>query len=217
MKLIDLSLTIDNECMTCGTPWHEKIVIEPLGKIDKVGRNTSRFVLGSHSATHMDAPCHFINDKFGIDEIDLNKCVGEITCVDLTRKGHEEVVLAKDLEGIRITKRMLFVFGWYKNWKTNEYYNGFPFFSSDAIDCLIRGGMEFMAMDTPSPDDGSAIQQLDDSPNHKKLLSKDIVIVEYLTNTESIDFNKKHEIIALPLKILGADGSPSRVIVKEYE
>ena len=217
MKIIDLSLTIDNECMTCGTPWHEKVKIERLGKLEEVGRNTSRFVLGSHSATHMDAPLHFINGKHGIEGLNLDTCIGEITCVDMRKKKAGDVVTKEDLSGIKVTRRMLFVFAWYKKWKSNEYYKGFPYFSQDAIQYLLSGGMELIALDTPSPDDGSAIQEMDDSPNHKAMLAKDVIIVEYLTNTEEIDFSKRHEIIALPLKINGADGSPARVILKEEQ
>ena len=215
MKIIDLSLVIDNECMTCGTPWHEKVQISQLGKLDEVGRNTSRFVLGSHSATHMDAPLHFISNGYGIESVDLNKCVGPVTCVNFRHVGAGQVVQKKDLEDVHVSERMLFVFGWDKNWKTDKYYKSFPYFSMDAIDYLIDSGMKFMALDTPSPDDGSGITALDDSPNHKKLLPNEIVIVEYLTNTSQIDFDKEYDIIALPLKILNADGAPSRVILVE--
>ena len=107
------------------------------------------------------------------------------------------------------------MFGWWKNWKTPRYYKRFPFFSIEAIRYLIESGMRFLALDTPSPDDGSGIQEMDDSPNHKILLENDVIIVEYLTNTDQIDFSKKYEIAALPLKIAGADGAPARVIIKE--
>ena len=217
MKIIDLSLTVDNDCMTCGTPWHEKVRIESLGKIEEVGRNTSRFVLGSHSATHMDAPRHFIGEKHGIDGLDLNICMGDITCIDMRKKVTGNVIGINDLTGISVTKRMLFAFGWYKKWKTSEYYRGFPYFSANAVQYLLERGMELIALDTPSPDDGSSIQEVDDSPNHKMMLARDVVIVEYLTNTDAINFSKKHEIIALPLKIEGADGSPARVVLREEE
>ena len=69
MKIIDLSLTLDNQCQTCGVPWHTEVAVERMGTIDKVGRNTSRFVLGSHSATHMDAPSHFFEGKNDVQPI----------------------------------------------------------------------------------------------------------------------------------------------------
>ena len=215
MKIIDLSMSLDNECQTCNVPWHTKVSVERLGTIEEVGRNTSRFVLGSHSATHMDAPSHFYEGAKGIDEVDLSCCIGEITCVDMRHKKANDVVRLADIKDMQITKRMLFVFGWDKWWKTSNYYKGTPYFEADAIEHLVNQGMRFMAMDTPSPDTTSAIGKKDDSPMHKLLLSKGIIIVEYLTNTSEIDFSKKHEVIALPLKIKGADGSPARVVLKE--
>lgn len=215
MNMIDLSLLIDNNCMTCGTPWHEKVKIEKLGALETVGRNTSRFLLGSHSATHMDAPLHFIEGEHGIDGIDPERCWGPVTCVDLHRKKCGSIVGLDDVKSLEVTERMLFVFGWWRYWKTPHYYERFPFFSTEAIRYLVESGMKFMALDTPSPDDGSGIQKMDDSPNHKILLERDVIIVEYLTNTDQIDFSKKYEIAALPLKIAGADGAPARVIIKE--
>lgn len=215
MNIIDLSLTIDNTCMTCGTPWHTKVDIKPLGTLAGVGRNTSRFVLGSHTATHMDAPLHFISGAHGIDSVNLDVCTGEVTCVDFRNMIAGEQVTLQRIKTISVTERMLFVFGWNKNWKKDTYYKDFPFFTSEAISYMLDKGMKFIAMDTPSPDTGRSINEKDDSPNHKLMLKNDVVIVEYLTNTELIDFSKKYEIFALPLKIADADGSPARVILRE--
>lgn len=215
MQLIDLTLTIDNECMTCNAPWHEKVEIAKLGLLNQVGRNTSKFRLGSHTATHMDAPLHFFDDASSIDEVNLQKCIGPVTCVDMTRFKVGDVVRLKDVEHLKVTERMLFAFGWYKHWKTEQFYNGFPYFAEEAVTWLVDRGMLFMAMDTPSPDDGSAIQMLDDSPVHKILLKEGVIIAEYLNQTEQIDYDKKYDIIALPLKIKGADGAPARIVLKE--
>lgn len=218
MKLIDLSLTIDNCCMTCGTPWHQEVAVERMGTVADVGRNTSRLLLGSHTATHMDAPLHFFEEGYGIDGIDLSDCVGAVSCVDFTGKKAGETVTLEDVRKLEVTQRMLFAFGWHRNWKTPRYYKQFPYFSVEAVRSLLERGMRFMALDTPSPDDGSAIQKVGgegDSPNHKLLLSHGVVLVEYLTHTDEIDFGKNHKIIALPLKLKGVDGSPARVVLEE--
>lgn len=213
--IIDLSISIDNSCLTCGAPWHQKVLIERMGELETVGRNTSRFVLGSHSATHMDAPCHFIANGHGIDENKLDLCIGTVTCVDFRHFGPGDVIRLDDVKNMIITERMLFVFGWCKFWKTNEYYRRFPYFTTEAVSYLVDSGMKLMAMDTPSPDDGEAIAKKDDSPNHKRLLGSDVIIIEYLYNTEQINFQTEYELIALPLKIAGADGAPARVVLRE--
>lgn len=218
MEWIDLSLTIDGECMTCGTPWHIKPEINPLGRLETVGRNTSEIRLGSHSATHLDAPLHFLNGAYGVDEIPLEKLCGRVQVVDMTHKHAGSRVEKKDLEGVVPSPKMLFRFGWYKHWQTKQYYRDFPFFSLEALQYLLDGGLEMLALDTPSPDTGAAIGSLqDDSPGHKLLLKQKAVIVEYLSNTDGLEAGDGYEIAALPLKLRGCDGSPARVIIRRIE
>lgn len=217
MKIIDLSLTIDNECMTCGTPWHQKVQIQQMGKIDEVGRNTHRILMGSHSGTHMDAPLHFYDGTAGIDQADLQHICGEMTVTDFSHMGAGSIVQYEDVKNLRITERMLFRFDWWKKWKTPDYYKSFPFFSTEAITCLIKQGMRVIALDTPSPDTGAAITDKDDSPIHKKLLENGVTIIEYLTNTDRLSRDRQYTLFALPLKIKDCDGAPARVIAVESE
>lgn len=217
MRIIDLSLTIDNECMTCGTPWHQKVEIRQMGRLEEVGRNTHSILLGSHSGTHMDAPLHFYNDTEGIDKADLQMICGKLTVVDFTHMGAGSVVEYEDVKELSVTERMLFRFDWWKNWKSPHYYKSFPFFSEGAISFLIERGIRVMALDTPSPDDGGAIACKDDSPIHKKLLENGVVLIEYLSNTDCLMADKKYWFFALPLKIKNCDGAPSRVIAVEME
>ncbi len=217
MNIYDLTFEIETGMPTCGTDWHQNVQIVPMGTIDEVGRNTQRIVLGSHSGTHMDAPYHFIQDGTTMESLDINYMWGTAKVVDFRNKGQGDVVTIDDVRNIDVEERLIFVFGWYHNWKTDKYYKDFPCFSTEAIEYLISKGMKFMAMDTPSPDDGSAInmKEGEDSPNHKILLREKIVMVEYLNNTDVLDSSKRYEIVALPMKVKGSDGSPARVLVRE--
>lgn len=217
VHIIDLSLEIDNECMTCGTEWHEKTCITPLGRLEQVGRNTHSILMGSHTATHVDAPLHFFDNAEGIDQIDLNKLCGEVIVVDLTYLKQGQIVQLEDVLDIETGKRMLFRFNWFKKWKTDQYYKEFPYFSIEAVQYLHKKGMQMMALDTPSPDDGSAITLKDDSPIHKYLFENKVVLIEYLTNTDQLEIGRKYEIFALPIKIRDCDGAPARVIAVEKE
>ena len=49
---------------------------------------------------------------------------------------------------------------------------------------------------------------------HEILLGGDIIIVEGITNLDSVS-KEKVKLIALPLKIKGGDGAPARVIAME--
>lgn len=215
MEIIDLTFVLDNECMTCGTSWHEPVQLKQLGKLQEVGRNTTSIHLGSHSGTHMDAPAHFYDHTYGIDGINLNQVCGYSSIVDFTGKGKGDVVELRDMEDIQVTSRMIFVFGWFKYWKTNCYYDDFPYFSEEAIQYLIENGLRVMALDTPSPDSAKNIRNKDDSPNHKLLLKNRVVLIEYLTNTDKLLTGSQYSLFALPLKLKNADGSPARVIAIE--
>lgn len=101
--------------------------------------------------------------------------------------------------------------------KKKEYYKDFPFFSIEAAEYLVKSGIKLIALDTPSPDSGQNIKLGGkyDSPVHKLFLENEIIIIEYLTNTDKINCDKKLKIVALPLKLKGIDGSPARVIIME--
>ncbi|MBR6491536.1 MAG: cyclase family protein [Bacteroidales bacterium] len=214
MKIIDLSFVIENGIPTCGTPWHQTVKLEQMGTIDTVGRNTHSILLGSHTGTHMDAPYHFVKGGRTIESTPLETLCGPISVIDFSKFKAGDVVQYDDVKDLKVTERMLFRFDWFKHWRTGDYYKAFPFFSEEAVSFLMANGIKLLAMDTPSPDDTKNINSID-SPNHKALLSKDIIIIEYLNNTDQIDLAKKHTLVALPLKLKGSDGSPSRVILFE--
>ncbi len=215
MKIIDLTFTLDENCLTCGTPWHVKPKISHLGTIKEVGRNTHSIFLGSHTATHIDAPLHFFDGAPGIDQLDLSKVCGNCTIVNYTDKLKGSVVSLDDVRALSISKRMLFRFDWFKNWRGGEYYKDFPYFSIEAASYLVEQGMRVIALDTPSPDDGNAIGLKEDSPVHKMFLQNDVTIIEYLNNTDALQGGKFYQLIALPLKIKDCDGAPARVIAME--
>ncbi len=212
MDIIDLSLVIDNECMTCGTEWHEKICIKSLGRIEQVGRNTHSILLGSHTGTHIDAPLHFFDNESGIDQLDLHQVCGDVVVIDFTYIRQGQYVRLEDVQKIKVGKRMLFRFDWFKKWKTEEYYKQFPYFTMESVQYLVEKGMQLIALDTPSPDDSSGITSKNDSLIHKYLLSNNVTILEYLTDTDKLKKDKQYQLFALPIKIRNCDGAPARVI-----
>ena len=72
MKIYDLSFDLESNMPTCGTPWHQKAEISRMGRLDEVGRNTHKILLGSHTGTHMDAPFHFIDDGITMEKLDID-------------------------------------------------------------------------------------------------------------------------------------------------
>lgn len=215
MRMIDLTYTIDELCMTCGTPWHTNVELKSLGRIKEVGRNTHIIKLGSHTGTHIDAPVHFFDGMDGIDKLPLDKVCGECQVVDFTYIKAGEKVELKDVENLKISTRMIFRFDWFKQWQNACFYVDFPFFSMEAAVFLMKNGLQVIALDTPSPDTGKCIGECGDSPVHKLFLQNEITIIEYLNGTDCLDVRKTYKLIALPLKLRDCDGAPARVVVME--
>ena len=217
--IVDLTYNIEEGMTTFNAPWHPPVSITQLGRHGFEGRETRKVAFGTHTGTHIDAPLHFINGGKSIEKIPLDKLIGEVTIVDFSHLRDNEAVTKKMLRDITITKRMLFKFGWGKCWNTKKFYQDYPFFSKEAAEYLVSQNVELIAMDTPSPDDSRINLREDvlggdkDSPIHKIFLSNEVTLVEYVANLDKVNDYNGWNIIALPLRIKGADGSPARVCI----
>jgi arylformamidase len=218
MKITDLSLTLHEGMMTFPTHWHPVVEISILGRHGIEGRETRKIVLGTHTGTHTDAPLHFIPNGRGIDEVPLETLVGEATVVNFApAQPNQEIDIAalKRKLGGTVPIRLILRTDWSDHFGQMSYYNNYPYFSQDAARWLVDGGCRVIAMDTPSPDNPAHSRGSgNDSPNHKILLGAEVVLVEYLTNLRSLS-KPVVELVVLPLKLKGADGSPARCVAIE--
>lgn len=212
MKIIDLTYPIEEGMLTFNAHWHPSVSVEQLGRIDVEGRESRKIVFGTHTGTHVDAPLHFIKNGRSIDQIPIEKLLGEITILDFSHLGENSVVTKDMLEGKKITTKMLFKFGWGKHWTQKKFYQGYPYFTKEAAEFLISKNVELLSYDTPSPDDSRIKLGTErDSEIHKIFLKNNIILVEYLANLEKIKEYDGWNISVNPLMIKGGDGSPARV------
>lgn len=213
-KFVDLTYNVEEGMTTFNAPWHPRVSIEQLGRHGFEGRETRKIRLGTHTGTHVDAPLHFIKGGKSVDEIPLDKLIGEVTIIDFSYLKDNEPVTKDMLDNILITKRILFKFGWGKYWNNKKYYVNYPFFTKESAEYLVSRKVQMIALDTPSPDDSRIKFGGDeDSPIHKILLGKGIILVEYIANIENVNDYNGWNILVMPLKIKGADGSPARVCI----
>jgi len=213
-QILDLTYDIKEGMTTFNVPWHPIVSIQQLGRHGLEGRETRKVSFGTHTGTHVDAPLHFVENGVSIDKISLDTLVGDVAIVDYSYLKDNEPVTKEMLSDISITGRMLFKFGWGKYWNSKKYYTDYPYFTKEAAEYLCSMNIKLIAMDTPSPDDSRIDLSGDgDSPVHKIFLNNGIVLVEYLANTEKIEDYSGWNIIVMPLKIKGADGSPARVCI----
>jgi arylformamidase len=156
-----------------------------------------------HTGTHTDSPFHISDAGATIAEMSLNPYVGQALVVDVQGK---KVVRIADLEPMDLLPRLLL--------KTNSWrdYTRFPeqvpVLAEDVPGYLKERGVVLLGVDVPSVD----TIESKDLPIHHQLTRHGITILEslYLREVPAGEY----ELIALPMKLDGADGAPVRAILR---
>jgi kynurenine formamidase len=102
--------------------------------------------------------------------------------------------------------------GWSDKWGSEEFWREGPFLEPDGADWLVERGVAAIVYDFAEE---YVVRKTDilgkDCIIHHKILGNNIYNIEYVQNLDKIS-NPRLTIIALPLKLVGFDGSPARVI-----
>ncbi|MFW5820685.1 MAG: cyclase family protein [Bacteroidota bacterium] len=185
--------------------------------MERDGWNATELKIYSHAGTHMDAPLHFDVNSKTIDQVPPDRFVCEchiIRIPDIEPGGLLTMDYLADVsEKIKMGQAVIFNTGWSRYHDNPEMYrNKLPRISKDLAEWLALRGVNLIGVEPPSVADVNKLEELQEI--HKILLEADILILEGLTNLESVkaDFVK---LIALPLKIEGGDGAPVRAIIME--
>lgn len=198
---------------------HE-VVMEPEMNF-KVTTGRSTFLgISTQVGTHVDAGAHVEPDGWPVDQIDLDRMMGPGVLVDVRGKTAEDPVTPADLEKQSIHEGDIVVF--YFNYhppKVGELYSQ-SYLTDETARWLVKHKVRAIASNTPGVENfkrGVAQHWTDPDnqqvawPVHKILLSQRIPIIEGLTNLNPL-LGRQFHLIALPLKIAGADGSPVRAV-----
>ena len=202
-KIIDISLSLYNGTLV--HPSEEFLKIEPNRTFEKDGIRTSKITLGSHTGTHIDAPSHFLEKGKTINEINLDKCMGQCQVIEISEE--LQTIEKEHIDGKISSKRVLFKT---KNSKllNKPYTKDITSLSISAAEYLIERNVVLVGIDYT----GIEASGSPGHPVHTKLLEKEIVIVESLNLTDIKPGN--YELIVLPLRLKNLDGSPARTILK---
>lgn len=201
MKIIDISL-----------PVHPGMVIYPRNP-----RVSFRWVrtphswltqaaLGTHTGTHIDVPRHVFKNGWGVDKAPLEKLVGPCRVLDLTRAKdvirREDLLLHRIKKGERILAKT-------RNSRLGfkKFHRNYVYLDGDAAEYLAKEKIALFGIDYLSVKQrGSA-----DNRPHTALLTAGIPIFEglFLRKVKP----GKYFFVGLPLKLMGRDGAPARVIL----
>jgi kynurenine formamidase len=211
-RIVDLSLPLSDGM--------RGVTLEPYTRMADRGYNTTTAHLYSHAGTHMDAPGHFVEKGGPIDQVPLEKCVGPALVIDLTHKASNSLITVEDVAPYedKITKggRLLLRTDWDHRANQPAYRNDMPRISADLARWLVDKEIALLGVQTPSVASVRPAHRDELIEVHQILLRAEIVIVESLANLDQFGQETVH-FVALPLKIVGCDGSPVRAIAIVFD
>ena len=190
---------------------------------------SARYSANEHGGTHLDSPIHFGQGKPTTDEIPLTRLIGPAVVLDIAdacAKNRDYLLSVSDINAWEKTHGpipdgsiVLIHTGWGKFWPDKNRYMGsdtpgdtsnlhFPGISREAAELLATkrrtGGV---GIDTASLDYGPSKEFW----AHRVLNGAGIYGLENIANLERLPAVGA-TLIALPMKIKGGSGGPTRVI-----
>lgn len=209
-KIHDITVTIGAE-----TPIYKGDPGVDIGSFKAIAAgssaNVSQISLGVHTATHVDAPNHFIDGAKRVHELDPNKLVGPCRVIAVP----EDVVAIEpqhvgDLSGV---ERVLFRTQNSSFWATPElgFRTDFSYITPETAKMLVENGVVLVGIDYLSIEKSGSPGH----PVHITLLEKETVILEGVDLREIAAGD--YELVCAPLKYEGGngDGAPARTFLIE--
>jgi kynurenine formamidase len=231
-EVIDLTYPFDGE--TIYWPTAEQFTLETeVHGVTEQGYfyAANRFHASEHGGTHLDAPLHFAAGKHSIAQIPLSQLMGPGYVVDVSGQAHSnrdmQITMEDLLEWERTHGRipdgaiLLLKTGFGKYWPNPEKYLGttergpkaatklhFPGLHPGAARWLtVNRNIKAVGIDTASIDFGQSENFL----THQTLSQANIPAIENVAHLEKLP-PQGFTVIALPMKIAGGTGAPTRVI-----
>ncbi len=166
----------------------------------------SKIMMSSHTGTHVDAPKHFLFESSGVDRLPLQKLVGPARVVGSRAQSLISLAEVKKFKPQRGDK-ILFKTRNSSLLKQKKFTADYVSLSFEAARYLASKKIDLVGIDYYGIESKSAPGH----PVHKELLRTGIVVVE------GLDLGKvkpgRYNLVILPLKLIGGDGSPARAIL----
>jgi len=193
-------------------PLHSLIPVWPGDRAFELHQSREdSFVLSSisttcHVGTHVDAPLHLDKTAHGVEDVPLERCVGQTDVVRIP--AGVGAVTPKDLpkDWAPSASRVLFRSDSFPIDAVIE--DGFSGLSGELVNWLFERGVEMVGIDTPSVDVFSS----KDLPAHHALLALGMTWIEGLWLGDAEPGH--YLMVALPILLEGAEAAPVRAILK---
>lgn len=170
--------------------------------------NVGQITMSTHTGTHIDAPFHFDEEGKRVIDLDLDLYIGRarVLCLPHPKQIGIEELQSEKLEGV--TRLLIRT----DTWSDRSTFPGsIPPVAPDVAPFLAEKGIRLLGLDLPSVDPLDSKEL----PAHHALARHGIHILEgaVLDGVEPGDY----QLVALPLPLTQADGSPVRAVLKRLE
>jgi arylformamidase len=204
-NIIDITRRITAD--TAVWPGDPLPVLEAIATLERDGMQVSRLILGTHTGTHLDAPRHFIAGGRTVDQLDLEALLGPCRVLEVRSSGVH--ITRQDLESFDLQAggRVLLKTRNSHQPPTQAFSTDYSALEASAAEYLRERRVRLVGIDGPSVDAWRASA----FPCHRCLLMADILILENLELRHVVPGT--YTLIALPLHLAEADGSPVRALL----
>ncbi len=172
-------------------------------------RNLSVLSMSLHAGTHIDAPVHFLAGRNGSDLVPLSAVIGRAQVIGIE---NPSAITPAELEayGLNAGERILFrTRNSDERWHTQSFADDFVHVSSAAAQYLAQRRVSTIGVDHLSV---GGFASRNGAEVHRALLSAGVWIIEGLDL--SAVSPGPYELLCLPLRVVGADGAPARVLLR---
>ncbi|MDE2371816.1 MAG: arylformamidase [Burkholderiales bacterium] len=170
--------------------------------------NVSTITLSPHTGAHADAPLHYDDAGAAIGLLDLGPFLGRCRVIHaigarLVRWEHLAHALA-DLPPRLLVRT-------YERAPVARWDADLPAFAPETVEALADRGLRLIGIDSASVDP-AASKTL---PTHQVLRRRGLRVLENLVLDDVPEGD--YELIALPLRLVEADASPVRAVLRQLE
>jgi arylformamidase len=206
MRIYDVSVGIGPQMPVWpGDPAVQLERVESIASGDNA--NVSRLACGVHTGTHVDAPLHFIDGAAPIESLSLKLLTGRAYVVNLPSA---RVIDEGTLEAAGLpprTRRVLFRTRNSELWANEKtFQTSFVAVDASGARWLVKKGVQLIGVDYLSVAPYGQSKE-----THRILLEAGVVVIEGLDLSRVTQ--GRYSLYCLPLKLMGSDGSPARVIL----
>ncbi|HSC24979.1 MAG TPA: cyclase family protein [Candidatus Babeliales bacterium] len=206
MKIIDISWPISKA--TTGYKDRSIVAIDELKNFNRDNARETAIHLSSHTGTHVDAPSHFLKEGITIDEMPLERLIGECVVLDMTSCAeritrdclmeYNDKIIEGGIVLLRTINSDLS--------PTDKFNSHFIYLEASGALYLAEKkikavGIDYLGIEHSQPG----------HPTHENLMQADIAIIEGLRLGHVQAGN--YFFVCLPLYSIGLEAAPARAIL----